>query len=429
MVWNRYRRYLEALPETVLEWHDRETGARGWLVLNSRRGGAAGGGTRMRAELTREEVVYLSKAMELKFAFSGPPIGGAKAGIAFDPSDPRRGEVLDRWFRAILPFLATCYGTGGDVNVDEQRDVVPTCRRLGLRHPQEGVVRGHIRPGDEGLERIVSALDDGLREPVSCSDLGLPDQELTVSDLITGYGVARAVRRLYQRAGRELTGTRAVVEGFGNVGGSAALHLARMGARVVAVVDARGALVREEGLEAPEVEELLRRRDRGALPPEVADLRGADRATAYRTPADLFVPAAISGSVDAGRLDALEGAGIHTVVCGANQPFREARLGDTRIQERADRTFAVLPDVVGSMGMARAFNHLMSTVLEDGGPAPTGAPVAAGAGGGSGFREIFEAVGGAMDEAVDQVVERADGPGGELMAAALSIALDRSGRG
>ncbi|HSR43343.1 MAG TPA: hypothetical protein VLL48_14240, partial [Longimicrobiales bacterium] len=47
-VWARYARFLSRPPESVLEWKDPESEARGWLVLNSLRGGAAGGGTRMR---------------------------------------------------------------------------------------------------------------------------------------------------------------------------------------------------------------------------------------------------------------------------------------------------------------------------------------------------------------------------------------------
>ena len=67
-VWHRYARYLATPPETAIEWNDSESGARGWLALNSLRGGAAGGGTRMRSGLGRDEVVYLAKVMELKFA-------------------------------------------------------------------------------------------------------------------------------------------------------------------------------------------------------------------------------------------------------------------------------------------------------------------------------------------------------------------------
>src|SRR5204862_160681 len=70
-------RFETTPPEVVFEWHDSETDAVGWVVINSLRGGAAGGGTRMRAGLNRREVESLAKTMEVKFTVAGPPIGGA----------------------------------------------------------------------------------------------------------------------------------------------------------------------------------------------------------------------------------------------------------------------------------------------------------------------------------------------------------------
>src|SRR3954470_19127292 len=99
-------------PEIVFEWSDAETGAKGWVVINSLRGGAAGGGTRMRAGLDRREVESLAKTMEVKFSVSGPAIGGAKSGIDFDPADPRKNDVLRRWYKAVTPLLKSYYGTG-----------------------------------------------------------------------------------------------------------------------------------------------------------------------------------------------------------------------------------------------------------------------------------------------------------------------------
>ena len=107
--------FEEKSPEIVFEWNDSKSDAQGWLVINSLRGGAAGGGTRMRKGLTRHEVVSLAKTMEIKFSVSGPDIGGAKSGINFDPNDPRKKEVLERWFKAVAPLLKNYYGTGGDM--------------------------------------------------------------------------------------------------------------------------------------------------------------------------------------------------------------------------------------------------------------------------------------------------------------------------
>src|SRR5210317_1803392 len=63
-------------PEIVFEWKDSETEAEGWVVINSLRGGASGGGTRMRKGLDKHEVESLAKTMEVKFTISGPQIGG-----------------------------------------------------------------------------------------------------------------------------------------------------------------------------------------------------------------------------------------------------------------------------------------------------------------------------------------------------------------
>ena len=79
-------------PAIVFEWNDPESDAEGWVVINSLRGGAAGGGTRMRKGCSKEEVISLAKTMEIKFTVSGPAIGGAKSGINFDPNDPRKQE-------------------------------------------------------------------------------------------------------------------------------------------------------------------------------------------------------------------------------------------------------------------------------------------------------------------------------------------------
>ena len=88
------QKYESKEPEIVFHWQDQETNAEGWTVINSLRGGAAGGGTRMRVGLDKNEVLSLAKTMEVKFTVSGPAIGGAKSGINFDPNDNRKQGVL-----------------------------------------------------------------------------------------------------------------------------------------------------------------------------------------------------------------------------------------------------------------------------------------------------------------------------------------------
>ena len=125
-------KYEHKQPEIVFEWKDAETEAEGWVVINSLRGGAAGGGTRMRIGLNKHEVESLAKTMEVKFTIAGPAIGGAKSGINFDPNDPRKEGVLKRWYGAVKPLLKNYYGTGGDLNVDEIHEVIPITAELGI---------------------------------------------------------------------------------------------------------------------------------------------------------------------------------------------------------------------------------------------------------------------------------------------------------
>src|SRR5690554_2997903 len=149
------QKYENKEPEIIFNWKDPETEAEGWTVINSLRGGAAGGGTRMRKGLDMNEVLSLAKTMEVKFTVAGPPIGGAKSGINFDPSDPRKKGVLERWFKAVSPLLKSYYGTGGDMNVDQRTEVIPFMEQSGIEHSQEGVFNGHfIASETEKIQRI-----------------------------------------------------------------------------------------------------------------------------------------------------------------------------------------------------------------------------------------------------------------------------------
>jgi len=401
--WGRYATYLREAPELTLSWRDAATGARGWLVINTSRGGAAGGGTRMRPGVTPREVTYLAKAMELKFALSGPAIGGAKSGIAFEAGDARKSAVLERFYRSIEPMLRTRYGTGGDLGVDETVDVLPAFERIGVRHPQEGVVRGHLRPQESSYADVMDRLERGVTLAVHGAH-AVDGVAVTVSDMVTGYGVAEAVARLLEREGRGLEGARVLVEGFGNVGASCALYLARAGARVVAVRDAQSVLVAPAGLCGEEVESLFRHRRDKLLPQD--DARITRDASAFWTDADVFVCAALSETVTPETLDRLAAKGVRVIACGANQPFREAKIGSTRVAQHADRRFSVLPDIVTNCGMARALSYLMepAAVVE--------------------AERIFGAVRSTIADTLDEVLDRAGGAT-TLLAATVGLALDR----
>ena len=253
-------------PEIVFEWHDTETDAIGWTVINSLRGGAAGGGTRMRLGLDKYEVQSLAKTMEVKFTVSGPEIGGAKSGINFDPKDPRKEGVLKRWYAAVYPILKNYYGTGGDLNIDEVHEVIPITERLGLWHPQEGIVNGHFHADKHNRIDKISRLRTGVSRRIK-DNRYTPDPELKflVADMITGYGVSEAVRHYYNNFSDSVFGKRVLVQGWGNVASAAAYYLAMQGAKVVGILDKDFGIIDPQGLDHEQVKQLFLNKKGNAL--------------------------------------------------------------------------------------------------------------------------------------------------------------------
>ena len=353
--------YENRAPEIVFAWQDSETEARGWVVINSLRGGAAGGGTRMRKGLDQREVESLAKTMEVKFTVSGPHIGGAKSGIDFDPADPRKKGVLERWYKAVTPLLKHYYGTGGDLNVDEIHEVIPMTEANGVWHPQEGVFTGHFQPNEAQKVRRIGNLRQGVSQPVEDPAIS-PDiqRKIRVADLITGYGVSESVRHYYDLSGASVAGKKVVVQGWGNVGAAAALYLAQAGASIVGIIDRVGGLIRPEGMTYDEVKALFLAKEGNALKAEGLQSFEEVNAAIWDVKADVFLPCAASRLVTQNQVERMVAAGVEVISSGANVPFADAEIFYGPIAEYADAHMTVIPDFIANCGMARVFAYLMS---------------------------------------------------------------------
>ena len=359
-------KYKQKNPEIVFEWHDSETEAEGWIDINSRRGGAAGGGTRMRKGLSREEVTSLAKVMEIKFSVAGPAIGGAKSGINFDPSDPRRLGVLERWYKAVLPILKHYYGTGGDLNVDELKDVIPITEDLGLWHPQEGIVKGHLHATEGSQINIIGQLRYGctkiVEDPAYVPEGGV--QKYAVADLITGYGVAESVRHFYDIfQGQKITGKTAIIQGWGNVASAAACYLSNEGVKIVGIIDRAGGIIAPEGLSLEQVKNLFSNKEGNQLQsPDLLPFETVNEKI-WSIGADIFIPGAASKIVTRAQVDSLISGGIECISCGANVPFIDDQIFFGETARYTDEHTALIPDFIANCGMARVFAYLMNPDL------------------------------------------------------------------
>ena len=358
------KKFENKTPEVVFQWKDSETEAKGWVVINSLRGGAAGGGTRMRVGLDQHEVTSLAKTMEVKFTVSGPPIGGAKSGINFDPNDPRKAGVLKRWYEAVTPLLKHYYGTGGDLNVDEIHEVIPITEDCGVWHPQEGVFNGHYQPREAQKINRIGQLRQGVLKAIEDEKYS-PDvhKKYLVADMITGYGVAESVKHYFNIYGGELKGKRAIVQGWGNVGSAGAYYLAQEGAKIVGIIDRVGGLINENGFTFEEIKQLFINKNGNAL--NAPNMLSFDEVNAkiWDLKSEVFIPCAASRLITKEQVDSMIKSGIKVIAAGANVPFADPEIFFGPIADYTDEKISVIPDFISNCGMARVFAYLMGNDL------------------------------------------------------------------
>lgn len=362
---NLLTRFENKRPEIVFEWKDTETEAEGWIVINSLRGGAAGGGTRMRKGLDRREVESLAKTMEVKFTVSGPPIGGAKSGINFDPNDPRKKGVLERWFRVVTPLLKNYYGTGGDLNIDEIVEVIPITESYGLWHPQEGVLNGYFNVRENERIHQIGQLRYGVSKVLE--DLKYTPnlkRKYKVADMITGYGVSESLKYYYELTGRSYIQKRAIIQGWGNVAASAGYYLSQLGVKIVGIIDKEGGLLNSNGFAKEEIEHLLLQRKGNSLNAEQLVPFDEVNNKIWNIGAEIFIPAAASRLISKEHITKLMNNGLEVIASGANVPFADREIFYGPVMEFTDNQVSLIPDFIANCGMARVFAYLMQPNIE-----------------------------------------------------------------
>jgi glutamate dehydrogenase (NAD(P)+) len=304
-------------PEKIVVVSDRKTGMRGVLVLDNTARGTGKGGTRMSPSLTVQEVARLARTMTWKWAAVDLFHGGAKAGILGDPNDPNKEAILRAFARSLSNEVPSEYVFGLDMGLAEE-DAAIFLDELG------------DRGASTGLPRALG---------------GLPYDQLGV----TGYGVAEAADAAAQNRNIALKGSRVSIQGFGAVGQAAAVRLVELGATIVAVSTAAGAVHDPDGLDIAKLVE-LRAESGDACVRDYGSVLPAD--TALTVDADILIPAAREDTVN----DVIAAStNVKLVVEGANLPTSPS---SRRILH--ERGIAVVPDFIANPGGIVAAAHSMS---------------------------------------------------------------------
>jgi glutamate dehydrogenase (NAD(P)+) len=278
--------------------------------------GPTKGGIRFDPHVTLGECAALAVWMTWKCALLRLPYGGAKGGVRCNPRELSQHE-LRRLTRRYTSELMGVIGPQVDIPAP---DMATNEQTMAWMMDTYSMQVGHAVP------EIVTG------KPVSLGG-SLFRREAT------GAGVVMVTERACERVGWRLGEQRCVVQGFGNVGGIAALELASRGATVVAVSDVSGGIYAEQGLDVAAAQTWVA--DHGTL----AGFPGTEPVTnaeLLELPCDILVLAALEDQLTAENAPRLD---TRLVVEGANGP--------TSIEADAilaERGILVLPDVLTNAG-------------------------------------------------------------------------------
>jgi glutamate dehydrogenase (NAD(P)+) len=279
--------------------------------------GPTKGGIRYHPDVTLGEVAGLAMWMSWKCALMGLPYGGAKGGVACDPSGLSAGE-LERLTRRYTQEIITLIGPQIDVpapdlgtNEQVMAWVMDTYSTY-LGHTVQGVVTG---------KPVLLGGSAGRREA-------------------TGRGVAFLANRAMDAAGIPASGARAIIQGYGNVGAVTAQSLARFGTRIVGVSDVKGGVFNADGV-------ALRHLDRHVAEHRtVAGFSGGDAISneeLLTQPCDLLIPAAIERQITEANAGRLQCRVLAEAANGPTTPQAD------RILEQRPEIF-LIPDILCNAG-------------------------------------------------------------------------------
>lgn len=288
----------------------------GYRVQHNTSRGPGKGGVRFHQDVTLSEVMALSAWMSVKNAAVNVPYGGAKGGIRVDPKTLSRAE-LERLTRRYTSEIGLIIGPtkdipAPDVNTNEQVMAwMMDTYSMNVGETATGVVTG---------------------KPISLGgSLGRREA--------TGRGVFTVGCEAVRRLGLSVDGARVAVQGFGNVGGTAAKLFAEAGARIVAVQDHSGTVARASGLDVAALQAHVQATGgvvgfAGGEALGNTDFWGVD--------CDILIPAALEGQITATNADQIQ---AKLVIEGANGPTTPE--ADDILAERG---VLVLPDVIANAG-------------------------------------------------------------------------------
>jgi glutamate dehydrogenase (NAD(P)+) len=287
----------------------------GYRVQHNGARGPYKGGIRFHPEVDLDEVRALAELMTWKTAVAGIPFGGAKGGVNVSPGDlqPAERQAVARSF---MDKIEKVLGPTRDIPAP---DVGTNAQVMAWLMDEYGKLHGHT--------------------PACVTGKPIPLEGSYGREAATGRGVVFMFREAAPQLELTPSDTTFAVQGYGNVGSWAARIMQQLGAKLVAVSDASGAIRSEAGIDADRLAGHVAESGR------VVDYEHADKITPeefLETECDVLIPAALGGMIHQGNADRLR---CRMIVEGANSPTTPA--ADDIL---AGKGVLVVPDVMANAG-------------------------------------------------------------------------------
>jgi glutamate dehydrogenase (NAD(P)+) len=287
----------------------------GFRVQHDNSRGPMKGGIRYHPEVETDEVNALASLMTWKTAVADLPYGGAKGGIAVDPTTLSKGE-LQRLTRVFVQKLHDLIGPSIDIPAP---DMGTNAETMGWIVDEYAKFHGWS-PG------VVTG------KPIELGgSLG--------RDAATGRGLLYAAECLFELEGRTVGDYTYAVQGFGNVGSWAARLIHEQGGKVVAVSDVSGAVANRDGLDIPALQAHV-----GAKKSVLGFGGGVEipRESILAYECDVLVPAALGGVIHKDNASEIR---AKIILEGANHP------SDPEADEiLLKKGITILPDIYANAG-------------------------------------------------------------------------------
>ena len=247
---------------------------KGWRSQHATALGPAKGGIRYHPNVNIDEVKALSMWMTFKCGVVGLPYGGGKGGIPIDPRKLSASE-LEQLTRGFVQGIAPIIGPEKDIPAP---DVNTTPQIMAWIMDEFSKLQGHNVPGVVTGKPVILGGSRGRNEA-------------------TGRGVMLTLMNLLNKLGQKPHGMTVAIQGFGNVGSTAARLIREKGLKIVAISDAYTALYNKDGIDIDSAARFAAEHNmtiKGYSEPGMQVISGADLLT---LDVDVLCPAALENQI------------------------------------------------------------------------------------------------------------------------------------